>query len=105
MSNLDDINQLHQLYDIYGPLLTEKQQDYFELYYFEDLSLAEIAEELGISRNAVHNNLQSTIAHLNNYEVKLKIVETKSNLMKSLDSLEAKDKITKEDIEKLKNLL
>ena len=45
------------LYDIYGELLTTKQQEYFEDYYFNNLTLAEISENLGITRTAVHNQI------------------------------------------------
>lgn len=84
MSNLDKTHFLHKLYDIYGILLTDKQKDYFELYYFEDLSLAEIAEELAVSRNAVHKNLQQTIKNLNNYEDKLQIITKKEVVYQKL---------------------
>ncbi|MDI9369799.1 MAG: DNA-binding protein [Synergistaceae bacterium] len=43
----------HDLYDLYSPLLTEKQREAWELHEFEDLSLAEVAEKLGISRQGV----------------------------------------------------
>jgi len=46
---------INQLYDIYGPLLTEKQQEAWELHEFSDLSLSEMAEKLGTSRQAVHD--------------------------------------------------
>ncbi|MGI6253561.1 MAG: DNA-binding protein [Synergistaceae bacterium] len=46
---------INQLYDIYGPLLTEKQREAWELHEFSDLSLSEMAEKLGASRQAVHD--------------------------------------------------
>ena len=46
---------LNQLYDLYGPLLTEKQRNAWEFHEFSDLSLAETAERLGASRQAVHD--------------------------------------------------
>jgi len=72
---LDKMNQINELYDIYKMLLTNKQQEYIELYYHEDLSLAEIAVELGVSRNAVHDNIRRTEKLLVGYEEKLKIFE------------------------------
>ena len=46
------------LYDYYGVLLTEKQQNYFKDYYFNNLSLSEISENNSVSRNAVHKQLK-----------------------------------------------
>lgn len=48
------------LLDYYGALLTDKQKNYFDLYYNQDLSLAEIAEQEGISRQGVHDNISRT---------------------------------------------
>lgn len=62
------------LYDFYGQLLTEKKKKVMELYHEEDLSLAEIAEEFGISRAAVHDSLKSAEHKLNEYEEKLGLV-------------------------------
>ena len=58
MDILDKKNKYNQLFDFYGCLLTEKQQEYFTSYYFDDMSLAEIADEHNISRNAVHDQLK-----------------------------------------------
>ena len=46
------------LFDYYGKLLTEKQQRYFSYYYFDNLSLGEIKDNLNISRNAIHTQLK-----------------------------------------------
>ena len=58
------------LYDYYGDLLTERQRECFELRYYQDLSLGEIASELGISRQGVHENLSRAEALLKNMEAK-----------------------------------
>lgn len=58
------------LYDYYGDLLTDRQKECFEMRYYQDLSLGEIAEELGISRQGVHDNLSRTEALLRNMEAK-----------------------------------
>ena len=63
------------LYDYYGELLNEDNKKYFEDYYFDNLSLAEIAENSGISRNAVHKHIKSTESKLLFYEEKLKLNE------------------------------
>ena len=58
------------LYDYYGDLLTDRQKECFELRYYQDLSLGEIGEELGISRQGVHDNLCRAEALLRNMEAK-----------------------------------
>ena len=58
------------LYDYYGDLLTERQKECFEMRYYQDLSLGEIGDELGISRQGVHDNLSRTEALLRNMEAK-----------------------------------
>ena len=65
-----DTIDLVLLYDYYGDLLTDRQKECFELRYYQDLSLGEIASELGISRQGVHDNLSRTEALLKNMEVK-----------------------------------
>lgn len=62
------------MYDFYGQLLTRRKQQVMELYHEENLSLAEIAEEFGISRAAVHDSLKSAEKALAEYEEKLGLV-------------------------------
>jgi predicted DNA-binding protein YlxM (UPF0122 family) len=61
--------------DFYGPLLTQHTQDILNLHFAEDMSLAEIAENLGISRQAVHDRIRRGLANLVGYEKKLKLVK------------------------------
>ena len=75
--------ELTILYDYYGELLTSKQQMYFEDYYFNNLSLQEIAENYNISRNAVYNSLKEIEKKLIHYELVLKLYE-KSKIIESL---------------------
>ncbi len=63
------------LYDYYGVLLTEKQKEYFEEYYFLNLTLTEISENKKISRNAVHKQLKDVEAKLIFYEEKLNLYQ------------------------------
>ena len=58
------------LFDYYGDLLTERQQQCFDMRYNQDLSLAEIAQELQVSRQGVHDNLSRAEALLKNMEEK-----------------------------------
>ena len=58
------------LYDYYGELLTQKQKICFDLYYNQDLSLSEIAEETGVTRQGVHDTLARAAALLGNMEEK-----------------------------------
>lgn len=59
---------MSDLLDLYGQLLTEKQRDMLELYYNDDLSLAEIAEHYEISRQGVHDSIKRGEESLEEYE-------------------------------------
>ncbi len=63
--------RINYLYDFYQTLLTEKQQSYMSLYYLDDYSLGEIANEYEVSRQAVYDNIKRTEAMLEEYEAKL----------------------------------
>lgn len=63
------------LYDFYGELLNEHQRKVFEDFVFNDLSLGEIAEEQGISRQAVHDMIRRSVRKLEEYENRLHLME------------------------------
>ena len=65
-----DALEMTLLFDYYGDLLTERQKMCFDLRHNQDLSLAEIAEELNVSRQGVHDNLSRAEALLRNMEEK-----------------------------------
>lgn len=67
--------RLVRLYDIYGGLLTERQQKYMEMHFCNDLSLSEIADEYGVSRQAIYDLLRRTEQILEKYESKLKLLQ------------------------------
>lgn len=86
--------RLGNLFAFYGQLLTEKQQEILRLYYIHDLSLGEISENLGISRQAVYDTLKRTQKLLEEYEKKLgllnKFMKTRykiNELVVSIDDL------------------
>lgn len=94
MNSLEKTQHINLLMDMYGQLLTEKQLSYLTLYYDEDLSLAEIADEMEVSRNAVHDNLKRAVALLENYEKKLGLLEKHQKrlaLIKQIESFEKED--------------
>ncbi len=64
----DEITELSILYDFYGDLLPGKVREIFRLYHEENLSLAEIAERFGISRQGVHENVRRAEDKLRTYE-------------------------------------
>ena len=65
-----DAFEVTLLFDTYGGMLTEKQREYLDMRYNQDMSLAEIAEELGVSRQGVHENILRAEAHLQKMEEK-----------------------------------
>ncbi len=66
----DDLHFL-RLWDLYSPLLTEKQREITELYFNYDLSLGEIAEQKGVSRQSVSDCLNKSRKQLEEYDAKL----------------------------------
>ena len=68
------------LYDVYKELLTEKQRDYFESYYYNDMSLSEIAEISSVSRNAVFSSLKQIETVLAEYEEKISLSKKNEKL-------------------------
>jgi predicted DNA-binding protein YlxM (UPF0122 family) len=77
------------LFDTYKELLTEKQQEYFILYYYEDLSLKEIADFKNVSRNAVFDQIKKVINILEEYEEKLKVFDKSVKLEEFATKLDA----------------
>lgn len=66
--------EMSLLFDFYGETLTEKQRELFDLYYNEDLSLAEIAEHAGITRQGVRDSIKRAEHALREMEEKLGLV-------------------------------
>lgn len=88
------------LYDFYGELLTEHQRLIYEDIVFNDLSLGEIAEEQGISRQGVHDLIKRCDRLLRGYEEKLKLVHKFLELKKrvsEISSLTAEFEKTKQE--------
>jgi len=73
MDILEKALEIIELYDLYQALLTDKQREYFESYYFDNFSITEISENKEVSRNAVHDQLKKTVKKLYDYEEKLEL--------------------------------
>ena len=95
---IDDITQASLLYDFYGQLLSKRQREVMELYHEENLTLAEIADEFGISRQGVHDALKNAEKSLNGYEEKLGLV---AKFQKSSDAVKQIDTIIDKVIESM----
>lgn len=72
---MDKIAEASLLYDFYGELLTTRQREVMALYHEENLSLTEIGQEFGISRQAVYDTLKKAEQALREYEDKLKLID------------------------------
>lgn len=96
---MNNREELINMYLIYKDLLTKKQQDYFKYYYFEDLSLSEISENMLVSKAFVGKTLKQIENKLNDLESTLKI-NTLYNKIKEI-SKNTTDKETKKELENL----
>lgn len=76
------------LFDFYGELLTDKQREYFDLHYNEDLSLAEIAEQGGISRQGVWDMIRRAEAAMTEIEEKTGLIKRFIERNAQIDQLE-----------------
>lgn len=96
---IDDIVYINKLYDCYSSLLTDKQIEYFENYYFQNLTCQEIAENKGVSRNAVNKQVKEVVAKLVYYEDKLHILKKNEELDNIINKIS--DKNIKEEIKRI----
>ncbi len=99
MMLLEKTTRMNFLYDFYQSLLTDKQRSYMHLYYLDDHSLGEIANEYEISRQAVYDNIRRTEAMLEEYEDKLRLFEKfqqRQVVMEQLQQLIEAEPVNKE---------
>ena len=84
------------LFDFYGDLLTERQKEFYDLYYNEDLSLAEIAENYGISRQGVRDVIVRAEAAMTEIEDKTHLIRRFYQMQKEISAIEdAADRLLK----------
>lgn len=96
---MEDLVYYNELYDLYSLLLTDKQREYFEDYYFENLSFSEMAENYDVSRNAIFKQLKITKEKLDEFEAALKLYEKKNKILALIDN--TNDKNLKDKLEEL----
>lgn len=84
---LEKTNFMNTLYEFYSILLTKKQKGYLSLYYADDYSLGEIAEEFEVSRQAVYDNIKRTEKILQDYEDKLHLARDFMLRKEAMDQL------------------
>ncbi len=84
----DNTLHLTMLYDFYGELLTSKQREYYDLYYNDDLSLGEIAEQAGISRQGVWDIIRRAEKLMRGYEDKTGLIERQKKTLDELSEIE-----------------
>ena len=93
---MEDRDYIIILYDYYGELFSLKQREYFENYYFDNLSLGEISDNLKISRNAIHKGIKAMVDKLYFYEDKLgmyRIAQKFNDVILEIDDDEIKNKL------------
>lgn len=105
---LGNVEYVSLLYDFYGALLSDSQKEVMGLYHEDNLSLSEIAANLGMSRQAVHYTLKKAENALNEYEEKLGLVETYDRNLRLAEKIERileKDEIGESDKETILSII
>lgn len=87
MEKLEEIVQQSILYDFYGELLSEHKKKIFEDYVLNDLSLSEIAQEQGISRQGVHDLVKRCTRELKEYDEKLSLVQKFQSIKEKVNQI------------------
>jgi len=104
---IEKTTRMNALFEFYAALLTDKQMNYIELYYADDYSLAEIAEEFGVSRQAVYDNIKRTEKILEDYEMKLHMYSdyiVRSQILEEIAEKYPKDGFLQEQIATLSSI-
>lgn len=99
MDKLEDFLKYSVLFLYYRELFSGKQKQYLELYLEENSTLSEIAEEYGVTRQAVFDNIKRGFRQLDGYEEKLKMFERERELKKKLEKL--RENFTEENLDKI----
>lgn len=96
---LDEFIEIANLLEIYSPLLSEKQREYLEDHFENDLSISEIAKNNNVSRQAIFDNIKRGVTLLYEYENKLKFHQIKKDIREKL--IDLKEDFTEEKLENI----
>lgn len=95
---IEKTQRINNLLDLYKDLLTNKQQEVMDMYFLYDLSLSEIAEDTNTTRAAVFDLIKRTTKTLENYELKLHLLEKREKILDIIKDLDENIKNQIEDI-------
>ena len=96
---MEEVLYFNELYDLYSGLLTDKQREYFEDYYFNNLSFSEMAENYDVSRNAIFKQIHIVTDKLKEYESVLGLLEKRKKLENIIEN--TSDESLKKQLEEL----
>ncbi len=105
---LDQLNRINLLFDIYAPLLTERQQETLLLYFSDNYSLAEIAAEYMVSRQAIHDLIHRSLDTLEKFESKLglyQLFNEQQDLLSEAEEIVSAGKFDKKRQDRLKEII
>ncbi|NLZ75261.1 MAG: hypothetical protein GX914_02010 [Erysipelotrichia bacterium] len=95
---MEKFEYINELMPFYQSLLTSRQNEVLQYYYFDDLSITEIADLLGISRNAVHDALKKSVNLILKYEDKLGLCLSYKKRMQLFEELKSLENSQVDDI-------
>ena len=100
---MEKIIERNLLFDFYGDLLTERQRNIYQDAVYGDLSLSELADDYGISRQGIHDQIKRCDKALEEYEARLHLIERFEKIKQY--SKELKSKVDASDDEGMKNIV
>lgn len=103
MNDLVEFEHINSLLIYYGDLLTQKQKEIAKLYFAYNLSFQEIALEIGVSKQAVSDSIETVIKKLKNYEEKLKIGEKINKIIEKIKKLDIPEDCKEKVVEEILN--
>ncbi len=105
---LEELNRINLLFDIYAPLLTERQQEVLQLYFSDNYSLGEIAAEYKVTRQAVHDLIHRSLDALDKFENKLglyRLYTDQQQLLAEADQLLSSNLISEDQLNRLRAIV